>query len=341
MKKITLLLFLITAVLIGSAQNTVPTLPKKGTKSSTRSPKIHHDVSSHQDSSISQNEDTPSISKSKNTENDETPVISKSKINEFALLRSGLDKAFLVVRHDYNVREDGILVGENDFFGTIYGIMPVIEGGLGIDNRFLKPWLSDQNYSKYSKCANCTSSVDRRQYTALTDSVYLPYSFSTDITDTLTSGFYRISDSAFNFKGLRLQVGKGSQNGYLVWFFRDETDNGKVEYTIQQHKIVFNENTIFNIPQPEKPKNIIGGFYLGLNVDEPGTIRLNLMGVARMDPYGGNQWELVKIRQLPIVKDSTPHVQQEVQPAASDDETAIIKDEDSPKKNKKNKKNKK
>ena len=100
----------------------------------------------------------------------------------------------------------------------------------------------------------------------------------------------------------------------MVWF-RINPENGETSYSIHPTNITFNENSIFTVRHPIDPETVIGGAFLNMNADEPGCLRLNLMAVARVDPYGGKKWELVKLQSQPVppVKDI---------PAVKEDEKA-------------------
>ncbi len=289
MKRISLILLLISAVFISSAQHDVPNYRKSSKK--------HGKVEQTNDSA------TPSVDNKNNvtavTPSDNSSVGTSDF--EHVLLRQAIDNAFLIVRSSYNVRdqESGSNVSGTDFFGTVYSVVPLLSYGFGVDNRFLKPWKSDPNYDA-SKYGEDMVSVDKLEYKKVKDAIYMPYALNKTTGESLAPGFFHVADSTFQNLGLRVELGNGTKTGYMVWFHVNP-ENGETRYIVVPTKITFNENTIFSVRQPANPETVIGGLFLNLNADEPGCLRLNLMGVARMDPYGGNKWELVKMQAQPTV----------------------------------------
>ena len=248
-----------------------------------------------------------------------------------------------MVKADYNVREkeSGTNISGNDFFGTVYCIVPLLAYGYGVDNRFLKPWLSDPKYDA-EKYGEDFASVDKIQYRRLKDNDFRPFNMNKNERETLASGFYHVLDSTFHNLGLGIETSKGVKSGYMVWFYVNEL--GETNFTILPTTITFNENSIFNLRQPSNPETVIGGVFLNLNADEPGCLRLNLMGVARIDPYGGKKWELVKMQSTPTppvkAKPAEP-VKSEAQPETEKEDDSIIPDQKSSKSKGNNKDNKK
>jgi hypothetical protein len=59
--------------------------------------------------------------------------------------------------------------------------------------------------------------------------------------------------------------------------------------------IIYNENFIFPLEQPKNVDQIIGGMFINLNTTEPGCIKVDLIGMARLEPYEKKKWELVKL----------------------------------------------
>ena len=214
------------------------------------------------------------------------------------LLVSAIDNAFLVIKTSYNLRDkaSGANISGNDFFSTVYSVSPLLAYGYGVDNRFLKPWLSDPKYDA-NKYGEDLASVDKIQYKRLKDKDYRSFNMNKTVSETLASGYYHVLDTSFHNLGLGIEISNGIKSGYMVWFYVNSS--GETHYTISPTTITFNENTIFNVKQPINLETVIGGFFLNLNADEPGCLHLNLMGVARIDPYGSNRWELVKMQSQP------------------------------------------
>lgn len=318
-------MLLVATVLIGSAQSEVPNF-RKNTK--------------HKDK-------TEQASKDKTDKT--VPDQSASSVNpsnatsdgEFAILRKAVENAFLIVKANYNVRdrESGTNVSGTDFFGTVYSVVPLLSCGYGIDNRFLEPWKSDPKYDANMYGDNLVS-VDKLEYKRPKDAAFIPYTMNRTTDQTLAPGFFHVTDSSFKNLGLRIELGSGVKSGYMVWF-RVNPETGETSYFIYSTSLTFNENSIFNVRQPAEPETVIGGAFLNLNADEPGCLRLNLMAIARIDPYGGKKWELVKMQTHP----DTPNVaqpassnQKAVKSGTSGSDDSIIPEQDKGKNKKKGKK---
>lgn len=331
MKRISLVILLISAMLVGSAQQPIPSFSRKKNKEA----KTEQTDQSSQTTTTeaSSTEGAPATSDGRDvpalTRGGGNPVAAGSVENE--LLSKAIDNAFLVIRSSYNVRdrETGGNVSGNDFFGTVYSVAPLLQYGFGVDNRFLKPWKFDPKYNA-NQYGEDLVSVDKVQYKMAKDSTYVSYLLNKTTGETLATGFFHIADSTFHNQGLRIEVGNGSKSGYMVWFYVNP-ENGQTRYSIIPTHITFNENSIFNVKQPADVENVIGGAFLNMNADEPGCLRLNLMAIARVDPYGGSKWELVKMQSSP-----TPPVQttvsepvketkkEEVKPASETTDETII-----------------
>ena len=349
MKRVSLIFILIFALLMGNAQNNVPSLrgnkqkQEQRDKNVTESDQTDNQAQKEETSIPPENRVVPSLNPNApgNTSN---VVITEA---ENHLLSSAIDNAFLVVRSDYNIRdnENGGNITGTDFFGTVYSIVPLLNYGYGVDNRFLKPWKSDPGYDA-NKYDESRVFVDKVQYRLLKDEDLQPFKMNKNVGETLASGFYHVMDSTFQNVGLRIELGDGVKSGYMVWFYVG--DRGEVTYSIQPTDITFNENAIFAVRQPANAQNIIGGAFLNMNVDDPGCIRLTLMGVARIDPYGSHKWELVKMQAQPTIpeKDAEPASNIKEQEAApkeqqsKDDSIIPAQDDSKGKKKEKTKKEK-
>lgn len=274
MKKFSLVLLLIVSVLVVEAQNQrVPNLRRNQptTTSQTQS----------QTSAESLRHSTANVS-----------------VDVNGIIQQVIANSFLVIQQSYNIRRNGALVEGNDFFGHHFSVVPLLKYGYGIDALFNKPWQRDKRYAEYANCKECLVTVDRVQYARLSDQKnFVPFNLKNRITDTLTSGFYYVQESKYGNNGLGVQLGNGVRNGYLVWF---TYNNGAVSFTVNPFTITFNENNVFNMPQPAMLSNVIGGFFIDFDVSDPGAINLNLLGVARLDSYGGGKWELVKMKNAPF-----------------------------------------
>lgn len=298
MKRISLVILLISAMLVGSAQQPIPSFSRKKNKGAKTE---QTEQSSQTTTETPSTEGAPASSDGREvpalTRAATTPVAAGSVENE--LLSKAIDNAFLVIKSSYNVRdrETGGNVSGNDFFGTVYSVAPLLPYGFGVDNRFLKPWKSDPKYNA-NQYGEDLVSVDKIQCKMAKDSIYEAYRLNKTVGDTLAPGFVHIMDSTFHNQGLRIEIGNGAKSGYMVWFYVNP-ENGQTRYTIIPTHITFNENSIFNVRQPSDMENVIGGAFLNMNADEPGCLRLNLMAIARIDPYSGSKWELVKMQSVP------------------------------------------
>lgn len=289
MKKISLIFLLVAAVVLGNAQNNIPSL--HGNKKGTNKEQAEKTNAGEESAVTPENKEIPSL-------NPQAPSSSRVSSDANAIIERAVENAFLVVKSDYNVRdnESGSNVSGNDFFGTVYSVVPLLAYGYGVDNRFLKPWKSDPKFDA-NKYGEDLVSVDNVQYKMLKDKEFRPFDMNKTVSEMLASGFYNVLDTTFHNLGLGVETGDGMKSGYMVWFSLD--DMGETHCTIIPTTITFNENTIFNLRQPANPASVIGGAFLNMNVDEPGCIRFNLMGMARMDPYGSRKWELVKMLSQP------------------------------------------
>lgn len=332
MKRISLIIFLVSFILIGNAQNnTVPNIRGKKLQNKNKQEQTVQKQGEVQN-------DTLDIAPDVTSENREVSPSSKSSRDavipseEYVLIEKAVSNAFLIVRKDYNVRdESGENITGNDFFGTVYSVVPLLQYGFGVDTRFLKPWKFDPKYD-----ANIYDEsrvfVEKVQYKKLKEATFKLFTMNQKVSESLGSGFYNVVDSTFQNHGFNVELGNGMKTGYMVWFFVNE--EGETSVNIQPTVITFNENTIFNVKQPTNAQYVIGGAFLNLNVDEPGCIRLNLMGVARIDPYGGKKWELVKLQSKPTPpevdspKDTKNSKNEEAESVDKNDEDAIIPEQD-------------
>lgn len=282
MKRISLVLLLVAAVLIGSAQNEVPNFRKNAKKDKTE--QVSKDKTEKAVTDQSASPSNPSNATSE---------------GEYGLLRKAIDNAFLVVKASYNVRdkESGSNVTGTDFFSTVYCVAPLLPYGFGVDGRFLKPWKVDPKYDA-NKYGDDLVSIDKLEYKMVNGTSFKPYTLNKMTGEKLAPDFFHVTDTTFHNLGLRVELGDGSKNGYMVWFHMNP-ENGETRYNVVPTNVTFNENTIFSVRQPINPETVIGGAFLNLNADEPGCLRLNLMGVARIDPYGSGKWELVKMQSKP------------------------------------------
>lgn len=210
----------------------------------------------------------------------------------YKLLCDAVENTFIVVKQKYNLRKDGSNVSGNDFFGESYSIIPILKYGYGIDNRYLKPWDFDIQAAQYSDCSECVFSVDVSDYRRLSDKNFKSFDLQTEIADTIASGIYFVRDLFMNNSGMDIVTGNGVKDGYMVWFRHDGDD--EINYEIVPTDLIYNENFIFPIEQPKNIESIIGGVFIKLNASEPGIIKVDLLGMARLDPYEKKNWELVK-----------------------------------------------
>jgi hypothetical protein len=221
---------------------------------------------------------------------------SQKKIMDVAgykLICDAVENAFIVVRQKYNVRKDGINVSGNDFFGEVYSVLPILKYGYNIDCRYQKPWVFDSKAAQYGNCSECVFSVDVSDYRRLSDKKFKSFDLKTEIADTIASGIYFIRDSFMNNNGMNVVTGNGIRDGYMVWFRLSGDD--EIQYEINPMTIIYNENFIFPLEQPKNVNQIIGGMFIKLNTTEPGCIKVDLIGTARLEPYEKKKWELVKL----------------------------------------------
>ena len=332
MKRISLFILLMVSVVIASAQEPELNFGKKKNK---KTEQVRQTSSS--DKAVPSNGDgNPPLNFGNATANSDAN----------GLIQKVVDNSFIVVRASYNVRdrESGSNVTGTDFFSTVYGVAPLLPYGFGVDNRFLKPWKSDPKYDA-NKYGDDLVSVDKLEYRKLKDAVFVPYLLNKNTGETLAPGFFHVADTTFHNQGLRVEVGNGVKTGYMVWFYvNPETKD--VHYNVAPANVTFNENSIFEVHQPANPEAVIGGAFLNLNADEPGCLRLNLMGVARLDPYGSGKWELVKMQSQPAppakAKPAEPvkHSKEEAKPATGTQDESIIPDQSKTKTSNKDKKKK-
>ncbi len=315
MKQVNLIILLIFSLLVANAQE----------------PELNFSKKRGKDKKTEQVKQTSSSNVVVPPDGDENPPLNFGNTNSTAetngFLQKIVDNSFIVVKASYNVRdkESGSNVTGTDFFSTIYCITPVLSYGFGIDNRFLKPWKSDPKYDAY-KYGDDLVSVDKLEYKLLKDETYVPYTLNRTTGETLAPGFFHIADTTFHNQGLRVEVGNGAKTGYMVWFYVDP-ETKDVRYNVVPANITFNENSIFNVHQPANPETVIGGAFLNLNADEPGCLRLNLMGIARLDPYGSGKWELVKMQSKPTPPGKAKSVEATKSSKHEDQSNSEIKDD--------------
>lgn len=278
MKKYSLIFLLMTSILLCSAQEQkVPNLRKN-----------------RQTTTTTTQTQTQAPSTAETTSNKNVSISS----NDYGIIQKAIENAFLVVRQSYNIRKNGALVDAGDYFGHHYTMVPLLKYGYGLDRNYNEPWLQDKRYAEYASCKECLVTVDRVEYKRLSEKKdYEPFKLDDRISDTLAPGYYHVHESAFDNKGLGVQLGNGVKSGYMVWF---TLNNSGVSFTITPLTITYNENLIFNLPQPAMSSDVIGGFFINLDMSNPGVVNLNLLGVARLDPYGGGYWELVKMQKAPV-----------------------------------------
>ena len=340
MKRISLILLLISAILFSNAQQVVPDIRKNKGKNKTKTEQQQTGKDNGDKSAPDDMHTVPALNPSGNGG-------AATSDAEYALLRQAIDNAFLVVKASYNVRdkESGSNVTGTEFFSTVYCVIPLLPYGFGVDNRFLKPWKSDPQYDA-SKYGDDLVSVDKLEYKKRKDAGFVPYQLNKNAGEALAPGFFHVTDTTFQNQGLRVEVGNGVKTGYMVWFYMDP-ETKDVRYNVVPANVTFNENSIFNVRQPANSETVIGGAFLNLNADEPGCLRLNLMGIARLDPYGGKKWELVKLQSLPLppvkAKPSEPSkpAREEAKPATDSKDESIIPDQSKTKTKTSNKDNKK
>jgi len=324
MKRISIVILLLSVILFGNAQNNVPSL--RGNKQNKSNTEQTQQDNKEQTEKRTEAEETTAepVNREVPSLNPQAPSAAKTSARENRILESAVENAFLVVRADYNIRdkENGTNISGNEFFGTVYSVVPLLAYGYGVDNRFLNPWKSDPNYDANKYGENLVS-VDKLQYRRLKDKDFIPFDMNKTTSETLASGFYNVLDTTFHNQGLGIELGNGMKSGFMVWFYADES--GETSQTIIPTTITFNENTIFNVRQPADATNVIGGAFLNMNVDEPGCIRLNLMGIARMDPYGTGKWELVKMLAQPA---NSANADASSNDKKSGEDDAIIPDKD-------------
>jgi len=336
MKRISIIVLLIAAFLVGNAQ----TIIKHNKKQNAGTTNV---VTPQDVEAAPSSEATPSAAENQNVSplKHENAANGGSSVSDNSLLKPAIDNAFLIVKASYNVRdkESGSNISGNDFFGTVYSVIPLLPYGFGVDNRFLKPWKFDSKFDSGTYGDDMVS-VDNREYRKLNNSVFVPYNLNKTQSQELASGFYHVKDTTFHNYGLQVEIDNGIKSGYMVWF-RVDPENGTTSYSIVPTKVTFNENSIFNVKQPSEPETVIGGAFLNLSANEPGCLRLNLMAIARIDPYGGQKWELVKMQTHPDTPDGVQPAssnQKAVKSETSGSDDSIIPEQDNSKNKKKGKK---
>ena len=161
MKRISLILLLISAILFSNAQQVVPDIRKNKGKNKTKTEQQQTGKDNGDKSAPDDMHTVPALNPSGNGG-------AATSDAEYALLRQAIDNAFLVVKASYNVRdkESGSNVTGTEFFSTVYCVIPLLPYGFGVDNRFLKPWKSDPQYDA-SKYGDDLVSVDKLEYKKL------------------------------------------------------------------------------------------------------------------------------------------------------------------------------
>lgn len=281
MKRVFIIVALIALCLVAEAQwRRVPSIKRTQTEKKQPKPKASN-----------VNKDTVAIQPVKVKEDNSQKSIMDAA--GYKLICDAVENAFVVVRQKYNVRKDGSNVSGNDFFGEVYSILPILKYGFNIDSRYQKPWNFDSKAASYQNCSECVFSVDVSDYRRLNDKKFKPFDLKTEIADTIASGIYFIRDSFMNNNGMNVVTGNGIRDGYMVWFRLGGDD--EIKYEINPMTIIYNENFIFSLEQPQNVDQIIGGMFIKLNTDEPGCIKVDLIGMARLEPYEKKKWELVKL----------------------------------------------
>lgn len=289
MKKYHILFVILCIFFVGNAQYETPDISKLHPKRSTRT----HTQKNHSDKKTATT-----------TEQTKVPEIDSAAKARFEvsdagyqLLCSAVENAFIVVKQSYNVRKDGANISGNSFFGQCYSVLPILQYGYGIDSRYRQPWVLDNKAANYASDQNCIFTVDDSQYKRFGEKSFKPFNLTTTIADTLASNIFFVRDSFMNNNGLQVGLGNGIQKGYMVWFY--DRGNDKIEYSILPMTLTYNENFIFPIEQPKNPEQTVGGMFIRLNADTPGTISIELLGIARIEPYSKDKWELVKFLKAP------------------------------------------
>lgn len=281
MKRVFIIVALIALCLVAEAQwRRVPSIKRTQTEKKQPKPKASN-----------VNKDTVAIQPVKAKEDNSQKSIMDAA--GYKLICDAVENAFVVVRQKYNVRKDGSNVSGNDFFGEVYSILPILKYGFNIDSRYQKPWNFDSKAASYQNCSECVFSVDVSDYRRLSDKKFKSFDLKTEIADTIASGIYFIRDSFMNNNGMNVVTGNGIRDGYMVWFRLGGDD--EIKYEIKPMTIIYNENFIFSLEQPQNVDQIIGGMFIKLNTDEPGCIKVDLIGMARLEPYEKKKWELVKL----------------------------------------------
>ena len=281
MKRVFIIVALIALCLMAEAQwRRVPSIKRTQTEKKQPKPKASN-----------VNKDTVAIQPVKAKEDNSQKSIMDAA--GYKLICDAVENAFIVVRQKYNVRKDGNNVSGNDFFGEFYSILPILKYGYNIDCRYQKPWVFDSKAAQYGNCSECVFSVDVSDYRRLSDKKFKPFDLKTEIADTIASGIYFIRDPFMNNNGMNVVTGNGIRDGYMVWFSLGGDD--EIKYEINPLSIIYNENFIFPLEQPKNVDQIIGGMFINLNTTEPGCIKVDLIGMARLEPYEKKKWELVKL----------------------------------------------
>ena len=281
MKRVFIFVALVALCLMAEAQwRRVPSIKRTQTEKKQPKPKASN-----------VNKDTVAIQPVKAKEDNSQKSIMDAA--GYKLICDAVENAFIVVRQKYNVRKDGNNVSGNDFFGEFYSILPILKYGYNIDCRYQKPWVFDSKAAQYGNCSECVFSVDVSDYRRLSDKKFKSFDLKTEIADTIASGIYFIRDPFMNNNGMNVVTGNGIRDGYMVWFSLGGDD--EIKYEINPLSIIYNENFIFPLEQPKNVDQIIGGMFINLNTTEPGCIKVDLIGMARLEPYEKKKWELVKL----------------------------------------------
>ena len=139
----------------------------------------------------------------------------------------------------------------------------------------------------------------------LDDSTYKTLPFrNLQTKEIATKRVYLAQDNHFNFNGFATDNSDGNKKGWAVWVVADkplaEQNDQILSLIIHRAEMNFeNNNIVYEIKEPNTPKNIIGGLYIIPEHKEVGHIVFNLSGILHFE---NNKWNIVRIKDSVITE---------------------------------------
>lgn len=195
------------------------------------------------------------------------------------------DSALVIIRIDYRLKDTNNLsygLGGKTYFGRSYALGILSDNRVYMDEKALKPWLTDTNYVEYKNNKLYEPYLIPALFRRVCNHSFSDTLFINNKKDSLETGFKGFSLTNFN-KGIQQIKESNDSSGWLILAYTTEefmkNDSLDLKWIIYRPGLKIAENKLdAEVKKMQNEKNLIGGIYINTKLSM-GNVSFQFSGI--------------------------------------------------------------